>query len=69
MRRKEEFAKDIKACPQCGSSMEKVEFTPKKVTSVSARKNKAGYNLNKKAVGPKESYWQCSEDFGHTVNE
>ena len=67
MSRNAEFAKDQKACPQCGASMEKVEFTPKKVTSVSARKTKAGYNLNKKAVGPKESYWQCSEDFGHTV--
>ena len=67
MSRNSEFAKDLKACPQCGSSMEKIEFTPKKVTSVSARGTKPGYNLNKKAVGPKESYWQCSEDFGHTV--
>jgi hypothetical protein len=46
--------------------MEKIEFTPKKVTSVTARKG-AGYNLNKKAVGPKQSYWQCMEDFGHTI--
>jgi hypothetical protein len=67
MSRKEEFEKNQKACPQCGSSMEKIEFTPKKVTSVSARGTKPGYNLNKKATGPKESYWQCSEDFGHTV--
>jgi hypothetical protein len=67
MSRNAEFAKDLKACPQCGASMEKIEFTPKKVTSVSGRKTKPGYNLNKKAVGPKESYWQCSEDFGHTV--
>lgn len=66
MGRKEEFDKDLKACPQCGSSMEKIEFTPKKVTSVTARKG-AGYNLNKKAVGPKQSYWQCMEDFGHTI--
>jgi hypothetical protein len=66
MSRNAEFAKSQKACPQCGSSMEKIDFTPKKVTSVTARKG-AGYNLNKKATGPTESYWQCSEDFGHTV--
>jgi hypothetical protein len=66
MSRNEEFRKDQKACPQCGSSMEKIDFTPKKVTSVTARKG-AGYNLNKKSAGAKESYWQCSEDFGHTV--
>jgi hypothetical protein len=69
MGRKEEFAKDLKACPQCGSSMEKIEFTPKKVTSASRRGTKPGYNLNKKATGPKQTYWQCMEDFGHTVNE
>jgi hypothetical protein len=68
MSRNAEFAKDLKACPQCGSSMEKIEFTPKKVTSVSARGTKPGYNLNKKEVGPKQSYWQCMEDFGHTID-
>lgn len=67
MSRNTEFAKDQMACPQCGASMEKIEFTPKKVTSVTPRKG-AGYNLNKKAVGPRQSYWQCSEDFGHTLD-
>jgi hypothetical protein len=47
--------------------MEKIEFTPKKVTSASRRGTKPGYNLNKKATGPKQVYWQCMEDFGHTV--
>jgi len=59
-----------KACPQCGASMEKVEFTPKKTTSVTPRTRGGqshGVNVNKKAVGAKEVWWQCPEDFGHTV--
>jgi hypothetical protein len=50
--------------------MEKVEFTPKKTTSVTPRTRGGqshGVNVNKKAVGAKEVWWQCPEDFGHTV--
>ena len=48
--------------------MEKVEFTPKKAKDYKPRKG-GGYTKTSVATGPKQVYWQCMEDFGHTVNE
>lgn len=57
-----------KACPQCGAPMTKQEFTPKKTVSKKGR-SKGGFTAVSKATGPKEVWWQCQEDFGHTVTE
>ena len=63
-------AKDFgtKQCPQCGAMMERSEFTPKKVKSVTPRKT-GGYRLNKETTGPTKVTWYCPEDFGHAVEE
>lgn len=58
-----------KQCPQCGSMMERVEFTPKKTVSKVGRPGKGGFRATSKATGPKEVNWFCPEDFGHTITE
>ena len=64
-----------KPCPQCGAPMTRQEFTPKKLASTKAHKegSKAArvtkVQRTYKATGPKEVWWQCQEDFGHTVTE
>ena len=63
----------VKQCPQCGSMMERVEFTPKKFTGeIRERKNPRGmrkvYSVQK-ATGPKQVTWYCSENFGHAITE
>lgn len=48
--------------------MTRNEFTPKKTVSKKGR-SKGGFTAVSKATGPKEVWWQCQEDFGHTVTE
>ena len=63
-------AKDsgTKQCLQCGAIMERSEFTPKKVKSVTPRKT-GGYRLHKETTGPTKVTWYCPEDFGHAIEE
>jgi uncharacterized protein with PIN domain len=68
MARNQEFHSVKRDCPDCGGAMEKVEFTPKKAKDYKPRKG-GGYTKTSVATGPKQVYWQCMEDFGHTVNE
>lgn len=57
-----------KQCPQCGAMMEKITFTPKKGTGKVYQGGKGhGSSLGSKKSGPTKTWWQCPEDFNHTV--